>query len=149
VSVSPRRVSFFNAANVLISAAMLISAGACYHTTSAAPQPAVVEQSGDRRYSTDKEGRGLSGLDVVPIGQSAFFIRIHSGMVGSGEPLYVIDGATMVISPSRGIDWFTPEDIAQIKVLKYPHELAVYGPRGASGVIVITTKLAAGRSGGH
>lgn len=45
----------------------------------------------------------------------------------------------------RGIDWFKPEDIAEIKVLKYPHELAVYGPSGVNGVIVITTKQAAGR----
>ena len=73
-------------------------------------------------------------------------IRIHSGAVGGGEPLYVIDGNPMMIPPNRGIDWFKPEDIAEIKVLKYPDELAVYGPRGVNGVIVITTKQAAGRS---
>jgi TonB-dependent SusC/RagA subfamily outer membrane receptor len=67
-------------------------------------------------------------------------------MVGSGEPLYVIDGNPMMISPDRGIDWFKPEDIAQIKVLKYPDELAVYGPRGVNGVIVITTIQARGPS---
>jgi TonB-dependent SusC/RagA subfamily outer membrane receptor len=59
------------------------------------------------------------------------------------------DEATVVspprIPPNRGIDWFKPEDIAEIKVLKYPHELAVYGPSGVNGVIVITTKQAAGR----
>ena len=68
-------------------------------------------------------------------------------MVGDGVPLYVIDGAPMKIAPNRGIDWFTPDDIADIKVLKFPHELAEYGANGANGVIVITTKQAPGRSG--
>jgi len=61
-------------------------------------------------------------------------------MVGPGEPLYVIDGAPMKIQPNRGIDWFKPEDIADVRVLKFPHELVEYGPNGANGVIVITTR---------
>ncbi len=40
--------------------------------------------------------------------------------------------------------WFEPEDIAQIKVLKTPRELAILGPRGVNGVIVITTKQTQG-----
>jgi TonB-dependent SusC/RagA subfamily outer membrane receptor len=69
-------------------------------------------------------------------------------MVGNGDPLYVIDGDPVMI-PAGGISWFKPEDIAQIKVLKYPDELALYGPRGVNGVIVITTKQARGRSAGR
>ena len=46
----------------------------------------------------------------------------------------------MQIPPQRGIDWFKPEDIAEVKVLRYPYELAEYGPSGTNGVIVITTK---------
>jgi TonB-dependent SusC/RagA subfamily outer membrane receptor len=145
MSVSPRRVSMFHVADVLISAAVLASAGACYHTPSSAPQPSAVESSGQRQQSTNAPRlRRFAGIDVVPTGHSAFMIRIHSGMVGSGEPLYVIDGNPMMISPDRGIDWFKPEDIAQIRVLKYPDELAVYGPRGVNGVIVITTKQVRG-----
>ena len=66
-------------------------------------------------------------------------------MVGDGDPLYVIDGAPMTVSPKRGIDWFPPEDIVDIKVLKAPHEVAEYGANGANGVILITTKRAPGR----
>jgi hypothetical protein len=73
-------------------------------------------------------------------------IKIHSAMVGDGAPLYVIDGAPMQISPNRGIYWFEPEDIAEIKVLKYPYELLEYGPSGVNGVIVITTKQAQRKS---
>ena len=72
-------------------------------------------------------------------------IRIHSGMVGAGDPLYVIDGNPMKIPANRGIDWFKPEDITSVKVLKYPHELMEYGPNGVNGVIVITTKQGAPR----
>ena len=129
-------------ANVLMAAA-LASAGACYHAAPEAPHP-VLKSSGQRH---DSALNRFPGIYLAPIGRSAFLIKIHSGIVGFGEPIYVIDGAVMTISPHRGIDWFKPEDIAQIKVLKRPEELAVYGPRGVNGVIVINTKQAAGKSG--
>src|ERR1700692_4433417 len=124
--------------------ALFVSTGACYNAPSEAPRP-VLESSGQRQNQAALHR--FPGVDLVPVGRSAFLIQIHSGMVGYGEPLYVIDGTPMTISPNRGIDWFTPEDIAQIKVLKRPDELTVYGPRGVNGVILITTKQAAGKSG--
>ena len=93
---------------------------------------------GDRASVTP---RSFPGVDLVPTRSGGFYVRISSGMVGSGEPLYVIDGNPMAIDPVRGIDWFKPEDIVRISVLKAPNELAVYGPRGANGVILITTRL--------
>ena len=146
MSVSRRSAWSFHAANVLMSAALLVSAGACYNTPSEAPRP-VLEPSGQRQFSNERGLHRFPGVDLAPIGRSAFVIKIHSGMVGYGEPLYLIDGAPMTISPNRGIDWFKPEDIAQIKVLKRPDELAVFGPIGVNGVILITTKQAAGKSG--
>jgi hypothetical protein len=126
MSVSPQRVRKFRAVEVLVATAVLLS-GACHQAPSTTPQPRVVE-------------RRFGGVDLVPTSHGGFLIRIHSGMVGVGEPLYVIDGAPMRIPPNRGIDWFKPEDIIDIKVLKYPHELAEYGPNGVHGVIVISTK---------
>lgn len=74
-------------------------------------------------------------------------VRILTGLVGRGEPLYVIDGAPMLVEPNRGIDWFKPEDIEQISVLKTPTETAVYGAQGVNGVVLITTRnRARGRS---
>ena len=120
---------------VFVSTAILM-VGGCHRSQSTAPKPSVAESS-PRRFP---------GVDIVPAARSGFLVRIHSGMmVGNGEPLYVIDGAPMRIESNRGIDWFTPEAIADIKVLKAPHELAEYGPSGANGVIVITTN----RSPGH
>ena len=117
------------------------------HAASEVRAPAIIEVARQRLLWTDSRAiHRFPGVEVVPTGRSAFLIRIHSGMVGDGDPLYVIDGTPMTIPASRGIDWFKPEDIAQIKLLKYPDELSVYGPRGVNGVIVITTKQALGPS---
>lgn len=88
--------------------------------------------------------RRFSGVDLVPTRSGGFYVRILSGLVGSGEPLYVIDGNPLMIDPGRGIDWFKPEDILRITVLKNPSDLAVYGARGVNGVILITTRQATG-----
>jgi TonB-dependent SusC/RagA subfamily outer membrane receptor len=89
---------------------------------------------------TSVTARRFPGVDIVPTGTGGFYVRVLSGLVGSGEPLYVIDGNPMVIDSRRGIDWFKPEDIVRISVLKSPSDLAVYGPRGVNGVILITTR---------
>lgn len=56
---------------------------------------------------------------------------------GSVEPLYVIDGVPMSSSRFRSLN---PNDIDRIDVLKDAGATAIYGNRGANGVIVITTK---------
>ena len=127
---SPHRVRLPSAADVIVCAAIVISA-ACHHARPAAPQP--TQRSMD-------EVRRFAGADIVSTGNSGFLVRFHSGAVGNGEPLYVIDGAPMRIPPHRGIDWFKPEDIVELKVLRYPYELAEYGADGANGVVIITTK---------
>jgi TonB-dependent SusC/RagA subfamily outer membrane receptor len=129
---------------VLVASALLVS-GACHHAQAPALRPNA-EPSGQPAPSKDEgEVRRFPGVDIVPTARSGFLIRIHSGMVGPGEPLYVIDGAPIKISATRGVDWFRPEDIADVKVLKYPYELAEYGANGANGVILITTRQAPAR----
>jgi len=136
MSVSLQRSRLVRALDVFVATAMLMSS-ACHQAQSSAPHPKAVERSEDQRGIPR-----FAGVDIVPSAGAGFLIRVHSQMVGGGEPLYVIDGAPMRISPTRGIDWFTPEQIADIKVLKSPHELAEYGPNGVNGVIVVTTKHA-------
>jgi hypothetical protein len=133
MSVLPHRVGLFRAMNVFLCTAILIS-NACHRAPSTAPRPKI-----DR-------SRHYAGVDIVPTAHAGFIVKIHSAMVGDGEPLYVIDGTRMRMPANRGIDWFKPEDILEIKVLKYPHELMEYGPNGVNGVIVITTKQGRGRS---
>ena len=130
MSVSSERVRHLRAIDLLVATAILVS-GACHRAPSSAPRPSTKEEQEVRRFA---------GVDIVRTAGPGFLVRIHSGSVGEAEPLYVIDGAPMKISATRGIDWFKPEDIVEMKVLKYPYELAEYGANGANGVIVITTR---------
>lgn len=64
-------------------------------------------------------------------------IRVRGfGTINNQNPLYVVDGMPM----SSGIDYLNPTDIERIDVLKDAASCAVYGTRGANGVILVTTK---------
>lgn len=76
---------------------------------------------------TSSTGRIGDGFDVVVRGKSTFS--------GDAEPLYVVDGAI-----TDNIDFLNPQDIAKIDVLKDASSAAIYGSRGANGVIIIQTK---------
>jgi TonB-dependent SusC/RagA subfamily outer membrane receptor len=67
-------------------------------------------------------------------------IRGVTSFVGGNEPLYVIDGVPMEAAPGGSLKGINPHDITLIQVLKDPAETAIYGVRGANGVIVINTK---------
>jgi TonB-dependent SusC/RagA subfamily outer membrane receptor len=87
----------------------------------------------------------FAGVYVMPTPSGGFSISIR-GAAGLGEPLYVVDGMPVEVTPGRGLDWLDPADIARIDVLKNPAETSMYGGRGANGVIIITTKRNDGRS---
>lgn len=67
-------------------------------------------------------------------------IRGNNSISGDNGPLYVVDGIPIAGSPN-----FNPQDIANIEVLKDASATAIYGSRGANGVILVTTKR--GKSG--
>jgi TonB-linked SusC/RagA family outer membrane protein len=68
-------------------------------------------------------------------------IRGYSSIQGNRSPLYVVDGVPF----SGGINSVNPSDIENTTILKDAAATAIYGSRGANGVILITTK--AGKSG--
>jgi len=70
-------------------------------------------------------------------------IRVRGGMsiTQDNTPLYIIDG----VQVENGLSAISPQDIQSIDVLKDAAATAIYGARGANGVIVITTK--SGRPG--
>jgi len=70
-------------------------------------------------------------------GGAVFSVRIRgtNSINSSSEPLYVIDGYA-----GGDIAVLNPSDIASIEVLKDASATAIYGSRGANGVIIITTK---------
>ncbi|QDK83704.1 SusC/RagA family TonB-linked outer membrane protein [Spirosoma sp. KCTC 42546] len=65
-------------------------------------------------------------------------VRIRGGnsLQGSNEPLYVVDGFALSGAPNA----ISPNDIESMEVLKDASATAIYGSRGANGVILITTK---------
>lgn len=100
----------------------------------------------------------LSGVNVSsnsgrPGGRTTIRIRGISSLSVSNDPLYVIDGViisapvenagtgrTGMVNGSSPIDFLNPNDIASIEVLKDASSTAIYGARGANGVIIVTTK---------
>ncbi|MDB5019635.1 MAG: SusC/RagA family TonB-linked outer membrane protein [Pedobacter sp.] len=85
-----------------------------------------------------------------PGGQTSIRVRGFSSINSSNNPLYVIDGVILPVGTqtqnSNPIDFLNPGDIASVEVLKDASSIAIYGARGANGVVLITTKK--GTAGG-
>jgi len=96
----------------------------------------------------------VSGVQVTqnsaaPGGNISVRIRGINSINGNSEPLYVVDGLQISnggnvndVSPLASIN---PEDIESVDILKDASATAIYGSRGANGVVLITTKR--GRNG--
>lgn len=91
----------------------------------------------------------IAGVQVTtnsgrPGGATRIRIRGFSSINSSNNPLYVVDGVYIPISNqtlnSNSIDYINPNDIASVEVLKDASGTAIYGARGANGVVLITTK---------
>ena len=65
------------------------------------------------------------------------YIRGQRSIKASSTPLYVVDGIPL---QSGSIDGLNPQDIESIEVLKDASATAIYGSRGANGVVLVTTK---------
>ncbi|MBC6997342.1 TonB-dependent receptor [Cytophaga sp. FL35] len=84
---------------------------------------------------TTNTGRVGDGFDVN--------IRGNNSFSGDTQPLFVVDGV-----PTGSIDFLNPQDIERIDVLKDASSAAIYGSRGANGVVIVTTKSGATAKGG-
>jgi len=96
-------------------------------------------------------------------GSTNVVIRGNSSISGSNQPLYVVDGVPIInfsnsgsgsgLSGSGehdygdGIGDINPLDVQSMNVLKGPAATALYGSRGANGVVLITTKSGKGKKG--
>ena len=86
------------------------------------------------------QGRA-AGVDVVQNGSRpgagvTVRIRARRSINASNDPLFVVDG----IPIAGGIDDINPNDIVGMEVLKDASATAIYGSRGANGVVLVTTK---------
>lgn len=85
----------------------------------------------------------VAGVTVTRTdGGIAVRIRGSTSIYGSNEPLYVLDGIPITPGPGGALTGIDPYDIESIEVLKNPADTALYGMRGANGVIIIKTKRA-------
>ncbi|WP_246124733.1 SusC/RagA family TonB-linked outer membrane protein [Algibacter pacificus] len=75
-------------------------------------------------------------------------IRVRGGnsITGSNEPLWVIDG--IVVGTNFNLNNINSSDIKSIEILKDASSIAIYGSRGANGVVLVTTKNGSGAGGG-
>jgi len=97
-----------------------------------------------------------AGIDITsnerPGTVGSITIRGVRSLTASNSPLYVVDGIPLVSGESQtavsssnsvtfgGIDNLNPNDIESIDILKDASATAIYGSRGANGVVLITTK---------
>ncbi len=101
-------------------------------------------------------GLQLTSSDGAPGAGTNIRIRGIGSISASSEPLYVIDGIPIQSGSIAGLNGnsgrssnvmasLNPNDIETITIMKDPSSTAIYGSRGANGVILITTK--SGKSG--
>lgn len=87
------------------------------------------------------QGR-VSGVSITNTGSpgSAPVVRIRGvGTTGNSAPLYVVDGIPL-LEGDAGLRQINPNDVESVSVLKDAAASAIYGSRGAYGVVLITTK---------
>ena len=82
----------------------------------------------------------VAGVQVINSGRAGEDpeIRVRgTNSINGYKPLYVVDGLF-----NDNINFLNPQDIESMEILKDPSSLAIFGVRGANGVIIITTKKA-------
>lgn len=120
-----------------------------------------ISESQPRDFLTAMQGR-LAGVQISsesgePGSGMNIRIRGQNSIVGGSNPLFVIDGVQIEVngdeiasgnssnSTSNPLSMINPSDIESIEVLKDASATAIFGSRGANGVVLITTK--SGKSG--
>ncbi|WP_268225318.1 SusC/RagA family TonB-linked outer membrane protein [Sinomicrobium oceani] len=107
------------------------------------------------------QGR-MSGVDIrqstgVPGGGFSVQIRGRNSIAAGNDPLYIVDGvpyaseslgdtqtSTIIPGTTSPLNGINPADIESIEILKDADATAIYGSRGANGVVLITTKRGRG-----
>ena len=88
-------------------------------------------------------GVNVSTNSGAPGGATKIRIRGYSSINTTTDPLYVVDGVVW----TEGGASINPNDVASIDVLKDASSTAIYGTRGANGVILVTTKRGSKKGG--
>lgn len=150
---------------MLLGCALLLAAG-CAHTGASTDEAEAADDvqvgygtlaeedvtGSISRVNVQEESHPARSVEELLIGRAAgvqvietpdgFALRIRgrNSLLLDEEPLYVVDGVPVTPGPGGSINFLNPKDVEQIEVLKDASATAIYGMRGASGVILITTK---------
>jgi TonB-linked SusC/RagA family outer membrane protein len=113
----------------------------------------------DQMLQGTAAGVSVSTASSEPGGALSVRVRGTSSITGSSEPLYVIDGFPIEndiegssvgnggrdrTTPPNPLTTLNPNDIESISILKDASATAIYGARGANGVVIITTRQGRG-----
>ncbi len=99
-----------------------------------------IKKTADMRVTQALQGKTAGVAITSNSGQPGDQISVRirgTGTNGDAEPLYIVDGLPM---SREGTDFLNANDIASIEILKDAASSAIYGARGANGVVLITTK---------
>jgi TonB-dependent starch-binding outer membrane protein SusC len=114
-----------------------------------------VQTSPDQLIQGKVAGVQVTNNSGQPGGPTTIKIRGNSSLSAGAQPLFVIDGVIFDAStarpgldfsgfgnatPSNPLNFINPSDIASMDVLKDASATAIYGSRGANGVVIVTTK---------
>ena len=135
--------------SLFISTALLLAVACSRNATRApgsAPQQtgatsAVTPDRNSGAMTIDELLRGrVAGLQIIAIPNGGYSYKIRGAESGA-EPLFLVDGQE--IHPSQlenALAGLTREDIRKVEVLKDLASTAMYGMKGAGGVVIITTR---------
>ena len=135
----------------VLSGGLFLAVG-CGARSANAPRPAAtpnsvsseeIQRQGATGDPIEKVLQGrVAGVTVSRSSDGGIAVRIRgaTSIYGNSDPLYVLDGMPIQPGPNGTLTGINPYDIESIQVLKNPAETALYGVRGANGVIVIKTK---------
>lgn len=123
-----------------------------------------IEKQPVTNFLATMQGR-MAGVNIIQnsgIPGAGFEIQIrgqNSLRLGGNSPMYIIDGipyasdaigsaitSPMLQNPTSPLNSINPSDIESIEILKDADATAIYGSRGANGVVLVTTKK--GKKGG-
>lgn len=135
------QVSLIQQANELD---MLVIVGAAVKKSDLTGAVARVSSDEMKKIPTANVNQALQGKvpgvyiqsNPAPGSKASIKIRGSNSIQYGTNPIYVVDGLVI----DGGIDMLNPDDIATIDVLKDASATAIYGSRGANGVVVVTTK---------
>jgi len=124
-----------------------------------------ITEARENSFVNSLEGRvagvNVSGVASGPNGSTNVIIRGITSLTGNNQPLYILNGIPLVNNNYNqtgndgyggrdggdGIGDINPDDIETMSILKGAAATALYGYRGANGVILITTKKGKGANG--